>query len=78
MRNLDDKETIRYLKRSYSAVDGLWFMKVEDSFDFDKALEIDNQVWKVVPKIQARFLKTLKRSNNALPKNCGSTISSLR
>lgn len=58
MRNLNDAEKIRYLKRSYSAVDGLWFMKVEDSFEFDKALEIDNEVWKVVPKIQARFLKT--------------------
>jgi hypothetical protein len=58
MRNLNDEEKIQYLKRSYSAVDGLWFMKVEDSFDFDKALEIDNEVWKVVPKIQARFLKT--------------------
>lgn len=58
MRNLNDKEKIGYLKRSYSAVDGLWFMKVEDSFNFDKALEIDNQVWMVLPKIQARFLKT--------------------
>jgi len=34
-------------------------MKVEDSFNFEKALEIDNQVWKVIPKIQARFLKTV-------------------
>jgi len=58
MRKLNDEEKINYLKRSYSAVDGLWFMKVEDSFNFDKALEIDNQVWEVVPKIQARFLKT--------------------
>jgi hypothetical protein len=58
MRNLNDEEKIGYLKRSYSTVDGLWFMKVEDSFDFEKALEIDNEVWKVVPKVQARFLKT--------------------
>jgi hypothetical protein len=58
MRYLNDEEKIRYLKRSYSTVDGLWFMKVEDSFDFEKALEIDNEVWKVMPKVQARFLKT--------------------
>lgn len=58
MKNLNHEEKIQYLKRSYSAVDGLWFMKVEDSFGFDKALEIDNEVWKVVPKIQARFLKS--------------------
>ena len=59
MAKLNDEEKIQYLKRSYSAVDGLWFMKVEDSYDFDKALEIDNEVWKVVPKIQARFLKSV-------------------
>lgn len=57
MRYLNEEEKIKYLKRSYSAVDGLWFMKVEDSLGFDKALELDNEVWKVVPKIQARFLK---------------------
>ena len=66
MKNLNDEEKIQYLKRSYSAVDGLWFMKVEDSFDFDKALEIDNQVWNVVPKIQARFLKNALGSDKGL------------
>lgn len=66
MKNLNDEEKIQYLKRSYSAVDGLWFMKVEDSFDFDKALEIDNQVWNVVPKIQARFLKNALGNDKGL------------
>lgn len=66
MRNLNDEEKIRYLKRSYSAVDGLWFMKVEDSSDFDRALEIDNEVWKVIPKIQARFLKTALSADKGL------------
>jgi len=66
MAKLNDEEKIRYLKRSYSAVDGLWFMKVEDSFDFDKALEIDNEVWKVVPKIQARFLKSILEVDEGL------------
>lgn len=66
MNNLTDEDKIAYLKRSYSAVDGLWFMKVEDSFDFEKALEIDNEVWKVVPKIQARFLKSVLKADEGL------------
>jgi hypothetical protein len=47
-----------YLVRSYTAVDGLWFMKVEEKLGFDKALEIDTLVWEVMPKIQARQLKS--------------------
>ena len=47
-----------YLVRSYTAVDGLWFMKAEEQFGFDKALEIDTLVWEVMPKIQARQLKS--------------------
>jgi hypothetical protein len=47
-----------YLVRSYTAVDGLWFMKVEEQFGFEKALEIDTLVWEVMPKIQARQLKS--------------------
>ncbi len=66
MRNLNNEEKIRYLKRSYSVVDGLWFMKVESSYDFEKALEIDDEVWKVVPKIQARFLKSTLKIDKGL------------
>ena len=49
----------KYLKRSYFALDGLWFMMIEDQFSFDKALEIDENVWRVLPKIQAREMKKL-------------------
>ena len=59
MINLNDEQKIQYLKRSYSAVDGLWFMKIEEDYGFDKALTIDNEVWKVMPKIQARFFKSI-------------------
>jgi len=48
-----------YFKRSYFAVDGLWFMKVEDVYGFDKALKIDKSVWEVLPKIQARKVREL-------------------
>ena len=59
MLELTDKQIAEYFKRSYTAVDGLWFMKVEERYDFDTALDIDNDVWQVMPKIQARKLKTL-------------------
>jgi hypothetical protein len=56
---LSDKQIIDYLHRSYTAVDGLWFMKVEEVYDFDTALDIDEKVWLVLPKIQARKIKSL-------------------
>ncbi len=56
----------KYLARSYTAVDGLWFMKVEEEFGFDKALEIDVRVWEVMPKIQARQLKSFLGAGSGL------------
>jgi hypothetical protein len=34
-------------------------MKIEENMNFNQALDIDINVWKVMPKIQARKLKTL-------------------
>ena len=34
-------------------------MKTEEDYGFDKALAIDSEVWKVMPKIQARFFKSI-------------------
>jgi hypothetical protein len=39
-------------------------MKVEERHGFDEALEIDNEVWKVIPKIQARMLKSTSQIGN--------------
>ncbi len=58
MIELTDKQIAEYFHRSYTAADGLWFIKVEEKYGFEQALEIDNEVWKVLPKIQARFLKS--------------------
>lgn len=55
-----------YLSRSYTAVDGLWFMKTEGLFGFEKALEIDALVWQVMPKIQARQLKSMLTAERSL------------
>ena len=52
-----DADVAAYFRRSYTAVDGLWCMKVEEELGFERALAIDTEVWKVMPKIQARALK---------------------
>ncbi len=54
-----DRIVADYLRRSYTAVDGLWFVKVEEAEDFGTALELDRQVWEVMPKIQARRARAL-------------------
>lgn len=51
---LDAQCIAEYLRRSYLAIDGLWFMKVEERLDFDEALLLDVAVWRVMSKIQAR------------------------
>jgi len=59
LTGLTDSIRAKYFKRVFEAIDGLWFMKTEDESDFKKALEIDRKVWEIVPKIQARELKSL-------------------
>mgnify|MGYP000340451510 CR=1 FL=1 len=58
MTKLTSKQVTDYFSRSYKAVDGLWFMKVEEKHGFDVALDLDNEVWKVMPKIQVRMIKS--------------------
>lgn len=48
------EQIIKMLQRSYLAGDGLWFVKVEALRGVEEALELDNRVWQVMPKIQAR------------------------
>jgi hypothetical protein len=64
MKPLTDQQIAEYFQRSFTAVDGLWFMKVEEKLGFDAALEIDNEVWKVLPKIQARKMKSLLNASD--------------
>jgi hypothetical protein len=66
MTALNEEQVAEFFHRSYTAVDGLWFMKVEEKYGFATALEIDNEVWGVLPKIQARMLKTMRRMGNGL------------
>jgi len=48
------EKLVQYLRRSYTAVDGLWFVMVEEDEGLDKALVLDERVWRVMGKIQAR------------------------
>jgi hypothetical protein len=63
---LTPEQIAEYFHRSYAAVDGLWFMKIEEKYGFDVALGIDNEVWKVFPKMQARLLKSLGRAGDGI------------
>ncbi len=54
---LTDAQKIEYFNRSYKTVDGLWFVKCEERYGFDVALDMDDAVWQVIPKIQARKIK---------------------
>jgi len=66
MIELTPEQIVEYFRRSFSAVDGLWCMKVEDKYGFDVALDIDNEVWKIFPKIQARKLKELTQKGDGI------------
>ena len=66
MTNLSSQQVADYFNRSYNVVDGLWFMKVEEKYGFDVALELDNEVWKVMPKIQSRLIKSFLGLGNDL------------
>lgn len=59
MVELSDREIIEYWHRSYRTVDGLWFVKIEERYGFDTALDMDNEVWTVFPKIQARMIREM-------------------
>ena len=56
---MDPRLLSEYFKKCFVAVDGLWFMMLEDTESFEKALEVDRKVWEVLPKIQARKIKEL-------------------
>ncbi len=48
-----------YFKRSFFAIDGLWFLEIEKQYSFDEALELDEKVWWIMPKIQSRKIREL-------------------
>lgn len=67
MTEMTGNQKLEFLRRSYSSIDGLWFLKVEERYGFETALNMDEEVWKVFPKIQIRMLKTSERAE----RGCG-------
>ena len=63
---MDPRILSEYFKRCFLAVDGLWFMMLENTDSFEKALEVDRKVWEVLPKIQARKIKELFRMEGTI------------
>jgi len=61
-----DERAATFFRRSYTAVDGLWFRMIEDKLGIEAALEFDQAVWRVMPKIQARQLKALLGAEQGL------------
>ncbi|MGQ9454784.1 MAG: DUF6125 family protein [Armatimonadota bacterium] len=59
MQRFDDAQIADFLRRSYFAVDGLWFVKAEECFGFEQAMVLDEAVWNVMSKIQARKARAI-------------------
>ena len=70
MIDLTDNQASQFFHRSYSVIDGLWFMKIEEKYGFETALEIDNEVWKVMPKIQARTHTSICKAKQDINSLC--------
>lgn len=66
MTDLTDDQKAEYFRRSYTAADGLWFMMVEEKYGFEAALKLDEAVWKVLSKIQARTIKAMMKLPSGL------------
>jgi len=55
----DDATLVEMLRRSYLACDGLWFVKAEERYGLAAAFDLDDAVWEVMPKLQARKAREL-------------------
>ena len=66
MIKLTSEQLAEYWEQSFGKVDGLWFMKVEEKYGFDVALDVDDAVWSVLPKMQARMLKSMGGVGNGM------------
>jgi hypothetical protein len=59
LKDFEDAQIADFLRRSYFAVDGLWFVKAEERFGFEEAMALDEAVWSIMSKIQARKAREL-------------------
>ena len=66
-----DAQIADFLRRSYFVVDGLWFVKTEEAHGIQEAMELDEAVWDVMCKVQARKAKSLLAIENGGPAELG-------
>ena len=58
--NLSKDDLIKMMKmfsKDYLALDGLWFLGVEDKYGLDAAIQIDLKVWERLGSIEVRRIK---------------------
>ncbi|MHA1848403.1 MAG: DUF6125 family protein [Promethearchaeota archaeon] len=65
---LSDDGIIDEYAKLAQTLDGLWFLKIEEKYGFKAALEVDDLVWRIYGKIEARRLKRF-HENLGLLKN---------
>jgi hypothetical protein len=56
---IDSEKMLKHYGQIGQILDGLWFLQLEKEFGFEKAIAIDEQVWKVFPPKEAKRIKNL-------------------
>ena len=54
---LSQEDIIRWLREAYFAVDGVWFLTLEERLGLERAVEIDVEVWRGVAEVLAKRVK---------------------
>jgi len=53
---ISEDKLLEVCSRSFTTVDGLWFLAVEQKYGFDAALELDLEVWRRFSRVHGRRL----------------------
>ena len=69
MSSSGDNEAL--LAGLFQLLDGLWFIELEKEFGFDKALQLDKDVWKVFAKKEAQRLIKFLTEKGTIKKSDG-------
>lgn len=51
---ISPEKAAEFFRGAYTAIDGVWFMSVEEKYGLDRAAELDARVWSVFAKILAK------------------------
>ncbi len=54
---LSSETLLEIMRGAYFAIDGIWFLAVEEKFGFDMAFEVDKDVWKKYGAVMARRIR---------------------